>query len=269
MFTLTGFADEISPSLLEQLQVLQAEDVKYLELRSIDRTNVAALSDEQIRQAKALLGDYGIGVSAIGSPIGKSPIDEDFTLCLERTKRIIEIAHAFDTKYIRMFSFFMPDGENPAQYRDEVIDRLGKLTELLVGTDLVFVHENDRGLYGDTGERALDILRAIDSNHFRACYDPGNAVMIDAKRGYADYGLIKDYLVYFHAKDAIWSKQLFVPVGEGDGELECIIQDLANSKWQGFLSVEPHLGPYMPDASGADCFRTALKALRGVLKRVS
>ena len=80
--------------------------------------------------------------------------------------------------------------------------------------------------------------------------------------------IAQDYLVYFHAKDAIWSKQRFVPVGEGDGEVESIIRDLADSRWEGFVSVEPHLGPYMPDASGAECFRTALKALRGILQKV-
>ena len=116
--------------------------------------------------------------------------------------------------------------------------------------------------------RALDILRAVDSDRFRACYDPGNAVMLGAERGYADYQLVKDYLVYFHAKDAVWSKQRFVPVGEGDGEVESIIRDLVDSKWEGFLSVEPHLGPYMPDASGAEHFRTALGALKGILQKM-
>ena len=265
MFELTGFADEISPSLLEQLLVLQEEGVKYLEFRSVDQTNVGDLSNDQVREVKKMLDDYGIGVSAIGSPIGKSPINEDFAPCVEKAKRVIDIAHTLDARYIRMFSFFIPEGEAPATYHAEVIDRLGRLTELLAGTDLVFVHENDRGLYGDIGERCLDILQAVDSDQFRACFDPGNAVMLGANRGYADYQLVKDYLVYFHVKDAVYSLQQFVPVGEGDGELENILTDLANNKWQGFLSVEPHLGPYMPEAAGAERFRTALAALRQVL----
>ncbi len=40
MFTLSAFADEISPDPVEQLAVLKACRVRFIEFRSIHKTNV-------------------------------------------------------------------------------------------------------------------------------------------------------------------------------------------------------------------------------------
>ena len=75
MFTLSAFADEICPDPREQIAVLKACRVRHIEFRSIFKTNVLALSDEQIREFKKLLDGEGFKLSAIGSPIGKFAID--------------------------------------------------------------------------------------------------------------------------------------------------------------------------------------------------
>lgn len=48
MWTLSGFADEISPSLDEQCQTLKRLGIGYLELRGAWDVNVLDLSDEQL-----------------------------------------------------------------------------------------------------------------------------------------------------------------------------------------------------------------------------
>ena len=55
MFTLSAFADEISPDPQEQIDVLKPCGVRHIEFRSIHKTNVLALTDAQIREFKALL----------------------------------------------------------------------------------------------------------------------------------------------------------------------------------------------------------------------
>ena len=81
MVKLSGFADEISPDLGTQLDTLESLGIRYLELRAVWDKNVLDLSDKQIDQVKSELDRRGIGVSAIGSPIGKvaipSPIGKD------------------------------------------------------------------------------------------------------------------------------------------------------------------------------------------------
>ena len=75
MFTLSAFADEISPDPQEQIDVLARCGVKHIELRSILKTNVLDLTDLQVRELKALLDKHGFRLSAIGSPVGKDEFD--------------------------------------------------------------------------------------------------------------------------------------------------------------------------------------------------
>src|SRR5680860_1563395 len=107
MWTLTGFADEISPDLDEQIATLAAEDMHYLELRSVWNKNVVELSDAELRQVRTTLSRSNISVSSIGSPIGKIAITDDFAEHLTAFKRTVEIAQILDAHYIRIFSFFL------------------------------------------------------------------------------------------------------------------------------------------------------------------
>src|SRR5882757_8359212 len=110
MFTLSAFADEISPDPQAQIDVLKSCGIRHIEFRSILGTNVLALTDLQIQEFKALLDKHGFKLSAIGSPIGKIKIDDPFEQHLEKFKRAINLAGVFATKNIRVFSYYPPDG---------------------------------------------------------------------------------------------------------------------------------------------------------------
>ena len=126
MFTLSAFADEISPDPLEQIAVLKACGVRFIEFRSIDKTNVLKLSDARLREFKSMLDGEGLGLSAVGSPVGKIAIDTPFEPHLDLLKRAIEVAGMFGTPNIRIFSYYPPetwDG-NWAPQRNEVLRRM-------------------------------------------------------------------------------------------------------------------------------------------------
>ena len=91
MFTLSAFADEISPDPLEQIAVLKACGVRFIEFRSIDKTNVLKLSDARLREFKSMLDGEGLGLSAVGSPVGKSLYEADM---LDIAKRLLQQAKA-------------------------------------------------------------------------------------------------------------------------------------------------------------------------------
>src|SRR6516165_6522549 len=112
MFILSAFADEISADPQEQIDVLTRCRVKHIELRSIHRTNVLDLTDQQVKEFKGLLDRNGFPLSAIGSPIGKVKIDQPFEPHLKRFERAITLARIFETPNIRIFSYYLPvDGE--------------------------------------------------------------------------------------------------------------------------------------------------------------
>ena len=126
MFTISAFADEISPDPQKQVDVLKSCGVRHIEFRSIHGTNVLALSDDELARVAAALAARGVGVSSIGSPIGKIGIADDFAPHLEDFKRALHAAHTLDAPFIRIFSFFMPEGGDPARYRGEVLDLDGR-----------------------------------------------------------------------------------------------------------------------------------------------
>ncbi len=103
MYTLSAFADEISPDPVDQVDLLAKNGVRYIELRSVHKTNVLDLTDHQIGELKSLFDARGFGLSAIGSPIGKVKIDTDFEPHFKRFERAVALAQLFDTTNIRVF----------------------------------------------------------------------------------------------------------------------------------------------------------------------
>ncbi|WP_274652132.1 sugar phosphate isomerase/epimerase family protein [Paenibacillus humicola] len=240
MITLTGFADEISPDLEEQLNVLESENIRYLELRGVWGKNILELTEEETAKVKGRLEERGFGVSSIGSPIGKIKITDDFEPHFEKAKHAVRLAAFFRAPFVRIFSFYIPGGEHE-KYREEVLTRMKRLAQLAEREGVVMVHENESHIYGDTGERCLDILRTVSSPYLRAAFDPANFVQCRVEPVSGAYPLICDYISYFHVKDAVMGNGSVVPSGEGDGQLRQLLEHLKRKRFSGFMSLEPHL----------------------------
>ena len=108
MWTLTGFADEISPELEEQLETLAQESMDYMELRSVWNTNVLDLSDDELDRVKSATAQRGIRISSIGSPIGKVPVTDPFGPHLERFRRALYAADATGAPTFASFRSLFP-----------------------------------------------------------------------------------------------------------------------------------------------------------------
>jgi sugar phosphate isomerase/epimerase len=270
-FTLSGFADEISPRLDEQLAVLAAESISYLELRSVWSTNVADLSDAQLARFRRALDGAGVRVSAIGSPIGKIGLDAPLGPELDRMRRIADIAAELGTGIVRVFSFFMPPGEPPQRHRQQVIERMRALVSIAEDRGLVLAHENEKEIYGDRPERCADLIAAVNSPALRATFDAANFVQCGVRPHSEAYGLLRPYLVYLQVKDALAATGEVVPAGQGDGQVRETLSALGNEGFAGYLSLEPHLavaGRY-DGFSGAEGFRRAARALKELLGELS
>lgn len=270
-FTITGFGDEIAPDLETQLGVMESEDIRHIEFRSVGDTNVLDFTDEQLREVKCALDDRGFAVSAVGSPIGKVGITDDFEVHLKRFERALHVADILDTEYIRLFSYYIPEGDDPADHRNEVVRRMRTKTELATERGVTLLHENEKGIYGDTPERCRDILTAVDSPHLRAIFDPANFLEVGVK-SYPDALLqVVEFVEYLHVKDAkLGQKGEIRPAGEGDGNVPAVVQTLADRGFTGFASLEPHLfhAGTMSGFSGPDGFVAAATALKEILADV-
>ncbi len=266
-FVLSGFADEISPDPAEQLDVLAAESISWLELRGAWSTNVADFTDAQVAAFRAAIDGAGVRVSAIGSPIGKIGIGAPFLPELDRMRRIAEIAAAMGTSLVRVFSFFIPAGEPAERHRAQVIDQLGALAALASEHGLTLAHENEKLIYGDVPERCADLITAVGSPALKATFDAANFVQCGVRPHDEAFELLRPHLVYVQIKDALAATGEVVPAGQGDGQVRQTLAALAESGFDGFLSLEPHLATagQFGGFSGPEAFRRAAQALKDLL----
>ncbi|MBR2038585.1 MAG: sugar phosphate isomerase/epimerase [Lachnospiraceae bacterium] len=241
---ISGFSDEIEKSVDVQFEVLNKLGIKYFEVRGVDGKNISTLSDEEVQTLKSKMEQYGIRVSSIGSPIGKIKIEEDFAPHFEVFKHVVNIAKTLGTKYIRMFSFYHEGGDEwTAEEREEVLARLRQMIAYAKEQGVILLHENEKGIYGDTADRCIDVMKELGCEHFRAVFDPANFVQCGQDTRYA-FDNLKEYVEYMHIKDARFEDGKVVPAGMGDGNVAYVLKELFENGYQGFLSLEPHLGSF-------------------------
>ena len=269
VWPLSGFGDEVDPDPAIQASVLLALGATHIEVRSAWGTNVAEFSADQAAELKDILDGKGLKVSAIASPIGKVdaalPVEHE----LERLRKVISVARALDSRYIRIFSFYRAEGRRPEDVRGEVMVRMAALAALAKESGVVLLHENEKDIYGDTPQRVLDIMETVDSPALRVAWDNANFVQVGVKPYTEGYAMLRPYLEYLQVKDAIAGTGEVVPAGEGDGELDDTIKALAADGYSGFASLEPHLASAheVGGFSGPVAFGTAARAFAGLAAR--
>jgi sugar phosphate isomerase/epimerase len=267
MWTLSGFVDEISPDFTEQCRMAAELGLTHVELRSAWDTSILDLKAEQLAAMKETLAAYHLEVSSVGSPIGKIFVDEPFPPHLDRMRHAAEVAHLFGAPYVRIFSFFLRPGADPAVHREEVVGRMRALARIAEDADLVLLHENEKNIYGDVPARCLDIVRSVDSPHLRLAWDPANFVQVGVRPFTDGYAILRPHLEYVQIKDARAADGTVVTAGNGDGEVAQTMRALHHDGFDGFFSLEPHLATATPTGgfSGPDLFRRAWQDFTGML----
>jgi 3-dehydroshikimate dehydratase len=266
---LSAFGDEISSDLVEQLAVMRSNGIGHLELRGVWNKNVLALSDEEAKKAKKIINENGFQISAIGSPIGKIGIKDNFNEHMNLFKKAIYSAKFFGTGYVRIFSYYIPKGADPADFKDEVMNRMKEKTALAEKENVILLLENESGIYGDIPERCKEILETVNSPNLRFTFDPANFVTEGVKPFIRAYPLVEKYIEYVHIKDARQTSQGIevTASGEGEGEVKKLLSALKKKGYKGFLSLEPHLqsAGKMSGFTGKDRFSYACNALKNIL----
>lgn len=308
---LSGFADESAnqKTAVQQFCAFAAMGLQYYSLRFIDVgegiKNVMKLSKKEIQQIRHLEDEYGLNVSSIGSPIGKVKLldEEDgsknayipFKKYLANdVKKACELAHAFESKLIRGFSFYHPKGTDPKPHIPQVVDQLGQIAEACHRSDLTFGLEIEANLVGQTGELLAEIQKQVNHPAMMLIFDAANILCqgYTAFDVFQQYLAMKPYIGWMHIKDyrhptppkrvghvdedAIKN---FVPSDIGQSAHELILRDfaehipvltkkLAKRGIPGvFLDLEPHVkgGGQFGGFSGPDGMGVALRGLCKVL----
>ncbi len=272
MAKLSAFADEVTDDFLEQVKYLAGENVGYIEIRFVNQKNVMDLTRNELNEAKKMIADHGLKVCAIGSPIGKVKLDEPFEPHLDKFKHAVDLALFFETPYIRVFSYYPPEGKEISDYRNEVMERMSAKVEILNDVDVIMVHENETDIYGHTAENCADIVKTVNSPKLRLVYDPANFVWGQKITDNVEkcWPLMKPYVVHIHIKDWKLGDTLGSIPGEGDGQIKELLAELAAMNYEGCLTMEPHLraGGQFGGDTGPELFSKAIAAVRELAAEV-
>lgn len=267
MWTLSGFIDEISDDFSQQCEVAAGLGLRYVEVRSAWGTNILDLDESQLNTLRETLASNDLKVSSIGSPIGKISIDDEFTPHLERMGHAVEVAKTLEAPFIRVFSFFIPEGTDPDSRRDEVLSRMRALAEAAADSDVILTHENEKEIYGDIPRRCLDIVTSVSSPKLQLAWDPANFVQVGVRPFTEGYAMLRPHIGCIQIKDALLSDGTVVVAGAGDGEVPETVRALRADGFDGFFSLEPHLGEYTAYGalSGPELFTKSWKAFTDIL----
>ena len=235
-YKLSAFADESSNAFQGQIDALKRNGFGFLEIRNLDGKSVTALTTAEARTLAHTLGDNGLKVWSIGSPIGKIQIDGDFVAHMDLYRHTLDLAGEFGAKNIRLFSFFMPKDKAPEEFRNLVLERMARIAEIAKEYGVVACHENEQGISGDTAARCLELHKAVPE--LKAVFDPANFVQCGQDTLKA-WEMLHSYVHYMHIKDALPNGNVVAP-GNGKGNVPALITEYFAQGGE-VLSLEPHL----------------------------
>ena len=270
---LSGFGDEITDLFPRQLGVMRTLGIPAIEIRQFqleggEKKVIVDATPRDLDAIASALESAGMHCSAIGSPVGKYRIDLPFEGDLERFRGAVRAALRLGAPYIRMFSYYPPEGGDIRDHRDEVIGRVSKLADYAarVAPLVTLALENESDLYGEKHEECLDVLESVDAPNLGMAFDPCNFIMAGI-RPYEDaWPLLKEHVRYFHIKDAT-AEKVIVPAGEGVARIPDILAEAAREGIGDYLSLEPHLkvAARSHGETGPELFKVAKEALDKVL----
>ncbi len=231
-----AFSDEAASSLSGQIAAMKRNGLDGTEIRGVNGRSIVAHTVQEAAEVLRQLKDNGLSVWSVGSPIGKISLDGDYAGHLDLLRHTLELANTLECSNLRMFSFYLPEGEKPENCRNEVIEKLAQMAEIAEGFGVTLCHENEKGIYGDLAVRCAELLDAVPA--LRCVFDPANFIQCGQDVPEA-WEMLGSRVYYMHIKDAA-ADGTVVPAGLGIGHLPEILADYI-SRGGDAVTVEPHL----------------------------
>ena len=282
---LTGFADEVSSNIEDQIRVTKELGWNAIEARSIGESNIHDISDADFENVCKVLLDNGIHINCFGSTIANwsKKISDPFEISLQEVERTISRMQRLNVKLVRIMSYARCPGSE--QYAEERFRRLKVICDKFLDAGITPLHENCMNYGGMSWMHTLELINNISG--LRLVFDTGNPVISkdyskteDRKQDSLEFfKKIHEHVEHIHIKDAFLDgdKECFVFPGEGDAKIVDILKELKHMNYNGGISIEPHMAsvfhdPDAGDASFEESYKIYIeygKRLMGLLENIN
>ena len=258
---LSGFADEVSSNIEDQIRVTKELGWNAIEARSIGESNIHDISDADFENVCKALLDNGIHINCFGSTIANwsKKISDPFEISLQEVERTISRMQRLNVKLVRIMSYSRCPGSE--QYAEERFRRLKVICDKFLEAGITPLHENCMNYGGMSWMHTLELIDNISG--LRLVFDTGNPVISkdyskteDRKQDSLEFfKKIHEHVEHIHIKDVFLDgdKECFVFPGEGDAKIVDILKELKHMNYNGGISIEPHMASVFhdPDAGVA------------------
>lgn len=283
-FKLSVLTDEITQDFGRALEVTAKEfRLGYVELRSLWGKNIMRLDSGEISEARRLLEQYRLRVTAIAGPLFKvdwpgaprsrfSPkrphygADFTFEQQNEVLERGLELARVFRTDRLRCFDFWRLGDQKP--FRVAMDEKLTEAAMKAARHRVTIVMENEHECNSATAREAARTLAAVRAKNFKLIWDPGNSARAGDTPFPDGYTLLpKDRIGHVHCKDVIRkSDGSYEWTAMGRGSIDYIGQfrALRRDRFGGPVVLETH---WRGAATSEESTRQSFKGMKELLRR--
>ena len=222
--------------LKESLRMAAEIGIRGIQLwnnwEELDPRNMSKVKREEFVEEVSSLG---LTITALCEDIGGFTEKSSVRERIERTKEFLDLSVDLGAPIVTTHIGVIPNDKKVRERRtmQESLKELADYGERIGAC-----------LAAETGPESPDLMKEffeeVDSPSLKINYDPANLIMkeYDPVKG---VGVLKDYIVYTHAKDAK-SGNGETRLGEGDVPFEKYIKALRETGYTGFFTIERETG---------------------------
>lgn len=283
--------DEVSQNLVEALDLAEEFNIRDIELRSVWGKNVVHLEAAEVAEVGRLVRQRGMRVVSVAGPVYKchlhgsgsgqignlhgAPEELPPEAHMELLRKTLELAEAWDARFVRTFSFWRATPMPTPELYQEIAAALRWLLEVVRGSSRRLLLENEHACYIGTGAEVEKLWQRGGLEELGLIWDPGNAFFLGEIPFPNGYEAVKRgpgmaRVLHVHVKDARITGKPTEPyewAEVGGGEIDYVGQfaALAQDGYAGVLSLETHWRP--AGGSAKEASRRCLKGMETCLRR--
>ena len=246
MIDVCFFADEVSKDFDEAVKLGVQAGANTVEVRGgLWGKSVTTIDNDDVKRMQDVLAKYNAKVASIGSPFGKCHHEkpEEYAQHLRYFDRMVELAHAFETRVIRGFAFWKTDGKgdanrpNIAAYLDMIVEKLSPVIPIAEREGVTLALENEGSTLVGTCREARAVIDALgNSSALTVCWDVLNGLHC-GETPYPDgYAHIKGLVTHIHVKPN--RDKTLNPVGATNVTYEEVFRIVLADGFRGAASIE-------------------------------